>query len=288
VATVIKVPGMAISELTGSTAGGLAGCCIAALSADTGVAFCCRLLGATESAGGDAKSRVVPNAGSDDVDGDRAATVLVVNCGPATDAGTFRESNCCTVSFGAAGCRAEGAGLAVRPVDVVELLEVAPVDVFAPPELEMVTAGPVELVTVVCDGESAVVLSVDVVDGVPVVVVVPDGGLVSEESAGALDVPVELVAPASPVELVDESPSVVAHTTLGEVATAVPIPSTTASAPTRPMYLAYPVLDDWEAARWRPDVPDCVVTWATAALPETSEAESDVRQSFIRRKYFVP
>ena len=46
------------------------------------------------------------------------------------------------------------------------------------------------------------------------------------------------VASAAPAEVVDESPSGVADAAPGEVATAVPMPSATASAPTRPMYLA--------------------------------------------------
>ncbi|HJT95211.1 MAG TPA: hypothetical protein VJ777_25300, partial [Mycobacterium sp.] len=112
----------------------------------------------------------------------------------------------------------------------------------------MVTSGPVVVVTVVCDGDvCAVLVPVGVVVSVPVTVFVSDtvdeGGLESDESA----VLVVFEVSASPVdvvdvsEVVDESPSGVAHATPGEVATAVPMPSATASAPTRPMYIAYRV-----------------------------------------------
>jgi hypothetical protein len=144
-------------------------------------------------------------------------------------------------------------------VDVVSFDVVVPgwpsTVVLAPPELPYVTSGPVGsvIVTVLCDdGVGAVMVPGDVVVWVPEVVdpdTVAEGGVESEESPDVFVVSVVFVASASPVAVVDGSPSV-AHARPGEVAIAVPIPSATASAPTRPMYFAYP--GPAEPARCRP------------------------------------
>lgn len=126
---------------------------------------------------------------------------------------------------------------------------------LAPPELLKVTSGPVVVVTVVCDGDvSVVVVPVGVVVSVPVAVfesdTVDEGGLESDESAVLVvfDVSASSVDVVDESEVVDESASGVAHATPGEVATAVPMPSATASAPTRPIYMAYRVRVNRSAA----------------------------------------
>ena len=124
--------------------------------------------------------------------------------------------------------------------------------VSAPPELRTMTVGPVVLVVVVSDGDVPSVLVSPAAVWLPVFVeaeTLDEGGVETDDSADAALVvfaPVALfvlvvladeVVDASPL-LVDDSPSEdgLAHAMAGELATAIPTPNATASAPTRPIY----------------------------------------------------
>ena len=132
---------------------------------------------------------------------------------------------------------------------VVGKVELFCPELSAPPELLIVTCGPVVVVCVVPVGEVVSVVPVSELpsEDVPVPDVVPDtvdnGGVDTDEPVVASPLPVVPVddepsddEPLDEVPL-DEPPSapVPAHATPGVIVlTAVPIPSATANAPTRP------------------------------------------------------
>jgi len=123
--------------------------------------------------------------------------------------------------------------------------------VLASPELLMVTAGPVVVVTVVCDGDAgAVVVPVDIVCAVPLLAVDPETDVEGGVEIDELVVLLFVVVSTSPVELVDEPASGEANAAPGHVTAAVPMPSATANAPP-PIF---------STARIRRDPPDVLGT----------------------------
>ena len=142
----------------------------------------------------------------------------------------------------------------VGAVDVVAVAVasgrgVVSVEVCAPPELDTTTPAATTVVVAVVPLGGSVSAPLDGVepcaDGVLAVLpaIVDGGGAVAVpvgESVSALAP--EAVDPVEPAELVapvlSVPPSPVAHATPGLVATAIPTPSATANAPTRPTYIA--------------------------------------------------
>jgi hypothetical protein len=122
----------------------------------------------------------------------------------------------------------------VAAVGSVRLPVVVSPEVIAPPELLNVTCGPVVVMVWLLVAAVWVPVEVDADT-------VEDGGVDAEPVDAVVSLPVPVGVPVvsvlvlvvSPVELVEESPSV-AQAVPGQVPTATPIPSATASAPTRP------------------------------------------------------
>jgi hypothetical protein len=150
------------------------------------------------------------------------------------------------VTAGADGVAAAAATAVVGSVDVssaflrVAGVTVPHVDVSKPPEWLSVTLGPEPAVLVTSDvdvlgdGDSTLA-GLDTGSGVGVVSVASDVSAAACVVDGGSDDGASEV-----VESVDVSS---AHATPGVLATAAPMPSATANAPTRPMYLLLPMAD---------------------------------------------
>ena len=112
-------------------------------------------------------------------------------------------------------------------------------EVKAPPELRITTLAATRFVWVLSDGDCAVVVLavVCVVDGLSVLSDVVAGGVEEDLVSVGLSTSSAFVESGALVALA-LSGSGVAHATPGVVATAIPTPSATANAPTRPTCFA--------------------------------------------------
>jgi hypothetical protein len=153
------------------------------------------------------------------------------------------------------------------------------VDVMAPPELLIVTSGPVAVLTIVSDGDNGVVVPVIDVDVCVVVVELVPVTEVADADEGEDSGATSVVLVLSPVEA-EDSPSVVAQAKPGTVPTAEPMPSATASAPMRPMDFAHPIRRKQTSPRWAPDSMDTLTMTLPPDCPRRCSEFPDVSPSF--------